>query len=432
MLLHTARPAHDAATETRSYPAVIVLCMVITVIEGFNLIVYGSVVPMLLEDPSLGVTDEQTGLIGGLVYIGAIVGSVAAPTLADRIGRKRVLLVAISLFAAGAILTGCSVNALMLALARTVTGLGIGASLTTAMTVARNSAAAARASLAMTVTMAGIPLGGVMAALLAVPILPAFGWRPMFFVGAGTGLAILVAVGFMAIPTDTPQELAGRLCSTREKLAILFTGRGLAVTAIVAACAIANMVSWQGLNVWAAQAMVDLGFTLRTALLMTFVLTASAVAGSFLTAWAADRRGPAVVGIATAGSTFVGLAGLLTLPASLVTVVGCVALMGIGGHSTMNLIHATTADIYPLPARASALGWSNGTSFVGSFTGPVVGGTAIATGGAHGLFEVFGAAAAVCFLSVSALYVADRRGRRQPTAGTDQSANSETVAIAFR
>ncbi|WP_235624096.1 MFS transporter [Mycolicibacterium goodii] len=405
--------------------------MVITVIEGFNLIVYGSVVPILLTDSSLGVTDEQTGLIGGLVYVGAIIGSVAAPVLADRIGRKRVLIVAISLFAGGAILTGCSVNALMLALARTVTGLGIGASLTTAMTVARNSAAANRASLALTVTMAGIPLGGVTAALVAIPVLPAFGWRPMFFVGAGTGLAILVAVVRMAIPTDTPQELAGRLCSAREKLAILFTGRGLVVTGVVAICAIANMVSWQGLNVWAAQAMVELGFTLRTALLMTFVLTASAVAGSFMTAWAADRRGPAVVGIATAGSTLAGLIGLLTLPTSLISAIGCVALMGIGGHSTMNLIHAATADIYPLSARASALGWSNGTSFVGSFLGPVVGGTAIAAGGAHRLFAVFGVAAAVCAVSVCALYAADRRVRRA-TRGTAHAVGPHTVAVASR
>ncbi|MDJ0396389.1 aromatic acid/H+ symport family MFS transporter [Rhodococcus sp. G-MC3] len=394
--------------ETRSHPWVIVLCMFITVIEGFNLIVYGSVIPLLLDDTALGLTDQTTGLIGGLVYIGAIVGSVAAPWAADRLGRKRVLLFAIALFAAGAVLTGSAISVPMLAAARFVTGIGIGGSLTTAMTAARNSSSARRASLVVTITMAGIPLGGVVASLLAIPILPAFGWRPMFFVGASTALAIMVAVALMTIPTDTPQEIAGRLWSTGRKLRVMFVGRGLVATLVIAACAIANMVAWQGLNVWATQAMVDLGYSLRVALLLTFTLTGAAVAGSFVAAWAADRRGSSIVAVATSSCTFVGLVGILVLPLSLPGTIACVALTGLGGHSTMNLVHTTTADIFPLSVRATALGWSNGTSFIGAFAGPVLGGTAIAAGGAHELLSVFASSAAVCVVAVLGLVWAGR------------------------
>ncbi|MFD7133804.1 MFS transporter [Streptomyces sp. NPDC059894] len=158
--------------------------MIITVIEGFNLIVFGSVVPLLLKDASLGITDAQTGLVGGLVYIGAIGGSLLAPVIAERAGRKHVLVLAIALFAVGATLTAASVGVAMLAAARFLTGAGVGCALTTAMTLARNHAAARHASLVVTITMAGIPLGGVAASLLAVPVLPALGWRPMFLVGA--------------------------------------------------------------------------------------------------------------------------------------------------------------------------------------------------------------------------------------------------------
>ena len=71
--MHLNAPARtDERGETRSHPAVIGLCMVITVIEGFNLIVYGSVIPLLLEDSYLRITDQQAGLVGGLVFIGAI------------------------------------------------------------------------------------------------------------------------------------------------------------------------------------------------------------------------------------------------------------------------------------------------------------------------------------------------------------------------
>ena len=256
--------------------------------------------------------------------------------------------------------------------------------------------------------MAGIPLGGVVAALLAIPILPAFGWRPMFFVGAATAVVIMAAVVRMSIPTDTPQEVAGRMWTGRQKLAALFAGRGAFVTLIVAACAIANMVAWQGLNVWGTQSMIDLCYSLGTALLVTFTLTGAAVLGSFVTAWAADRRGSAVIAVVTSACTLLGMIGMLVLPAALFTTIVCIALMGIGGHSTMNLVHTTTADIYPLPVRAAALGWSNGTSFVGAFFGPVVGGAAIAAGGAHGVFSAFAVAAAVCLAAVSALCLVNR------------------------
>jgi AAHS family benzoate transporter-like MFS transporter len=404
----TASTRTPQSAETRSHPAVIVLCMIITVIEGFNLIVFGSVVPLLLKDSSLGITDQQIGLIGGLVYIGAIIGALLAPVVAERTGRKRVLILAISLFAVGAVLTGASISGPMLAAARFVTGFGVGGALTTAMTVARNSAASRRASIVVTVTMAGIPLGGVVASLLAIPILPAFGWRPMFFIGAGTALAILVGVVAMRIPTDTPQELAGRGWTGRHKLAALFSGRGAVVALVVGICAIANMVAWQGLNVWATQSMVDLGYSLSAALLFAFALTGAAVLGSFASGWAADRHGSALLTVATAACTLLGLIGILVLPVSVPATIVCIALMGIGGHSTMNLVHTTTADIYPLPARAAALGWSNSTSFIGAFLGPALGGAAIASGGAHGVFTTFAIAAAVCFVAVASLFVADR------------------------
>ncbi|MDV8022598.1 aromatic acid/H+ symport family MFS transporter [Rhodococcus sp. IEGM 1330] len=409
----TSSRTTPADAEVRSHTRVIVLCMFITVIEGFNLIVFGSVVPLLLGDASLGLTDQQTGLVGGLVYIGAICGSVLAPWVADKVGRKNVLLIAIGVFALGAVLTGCATSVPMLAIARFVTGFGIGGALTSAMTAARNSSASKHASLVVTVTMAGIPLGGVVASLLAIPVLPAFGWRPMFFVGAGTAVAIMIAVAVMTIPTDTPQEVAGRSWSTAQKLRTMFVGRGLTATLIIAGCAVANMVAWQGLNVWGTQAMVDIGYSLSSALLIMFTLTGAAVAGSFATAWASDRHGSALISIVTSSCTLFGLIGIVVLEQSVATTIACVALMGIGGHSTMNLVHTTTADIFPLPVRATALGWSNGTSFIGAFLGPVLGGSAIAVGGASGLFSLFASSAGLCLVAVVALFFADRSALAQ-------------------
>ncbi len=410
---------HPDATAPRGSTLTVAICMIVTIIEGYNLIVFGSVVPLLLADPVLGVTDAQMGLIGGVVYIGAVVGALLAPIVAERIGKKATLAIAIGVFALGAALAGLAVSGTMLAAARLLSGLGVGAALTTAMTIARNNAPTGRASLIVTITMAGIPLGGVVAALLAIPILPTLGWRAMFFIGAGFALAILTTVILTPI-ANTAQETAGRTWTARQKLAAVFAGRGTAVALVIAVCAIANMIAWQGLNVWAAQSMIDLGFSLTTALLFTFALTGAAVIGSFATAWAADRSSSAVISVATGSCTLIGLVGMLTLPLSVPTAILCISLMGIGGHSTMNLVHTTTSSIYPLPARAAAMGWSNGTSFIGAFLGPTLGGVAIAAGGAHTVFATFAAAAGVCLFALTTLFLLDRASTpdtfRQPLA----------------
>ncbi|PTT65632.1 MFS transporter [Arthrobacter sp. HMWF013] len=383
--------------------------MITTIIEGYNLIVYGSVVPLLLRDASLGVDAEATGLIGGVIYIGAIIGAISAAIAAEKIGKKHVLVIGVAVFALAAVLAGLAQSGTILGLARFLAGVGTGAALTTAMTVARNHATNKNASLVVTITMAGIPLGGVVASLIGIPVLPAFGWRAMFFIGAALTAAILVAILATRIGEENAQEVAGRGWSVQDKIRSLFTGRGLLVTLVIAVCAVANMVAWQGLNVWATEAMVSLGFSLTSALLFAFTLTGAAVLGSMVSAVAADRWGSAVATLGTAACTVIGLVGIIMTPPSTATTLIFIALMGIGGHSTMNLVHSTTANIYPLPVRATALGWSNGTSFIGAFFGPVAGATAFAAGGATGLFSAFSIAAVVCLAAVTGLYLADRR-----------------------
>lgn len=81
--------------------AVIALCMVVTLMEGYNLIVFGSVVPLLLQDQSLKINGATAGLVGGIVYAGALVGVLGGTALADRIGRPRVMALAAAIFALG-------------------------------------------------------------------------------------------------------------------------------------------------------------------------------------------------------------------------------------------------------------------------------------------------------------------------------------------
>lgn len=388
----------------------VLICTIVTVMEGYSLIVFGSVVPLLLEDPSLQLTAEAAGVLGSLVYIGMFFGAILAGVVGDRIGRQPVLAVSIALFGIGAVLAGLADSGTTLGLARLLSGLGVGGAVTTALALARNNAPRNRSSLVVNITMAGIPLGGTIAGLLGIWLLPLYGWRIMFFVGAALTAIIFLIVLFVPIENREAFRLRSAEPKGQSSLRLLFTGRGLLLAALIAAVAIPNMFTWFGLNVWLTATMSALDFPLTSALLFSLTLTTGAVVGSLSTAVWADKWGSLKVGTITAFMTVLGLVGIVfigsqSLPALLIFI----ALMGAGGHSTMNLINAATSNLFPEQIRGTAIGWANGVSYFGAF-GPIVGGLVLGSAaGPTGIFVLFGASAVLAFAATATFAAVTRR-----------------------
>ncbi|QRP50149.1 MFS transporter [Amycolatopsis sp. FDAARGOS 1241] len=169
------------------------------------------------------------------------------------------------------------------------------------------------------------------------------------------------------------------------------------------------MFTWFGLNVWLTAAMTSLDYPLTSALLFGFTLTAGAVVGSLIVSPPADRRTPVIAAVVTASCTVVGLAGIVAgirfMPLRLL----CVALLGVGGHTTMNLLNAAATNLFPPAIRGTAMGWTNSTSYLGA-VGPLLGGVIISSSlGAQGVFLVFGCSAVLAVLVLVAFTAVTRR-----------------------
>ncbi|MFJ3473425.1 MFS transporter [Microbacterium maritypicum] len=386
---------------TRPVWRIILVCLVVTVMEGYNVIVFGSVIPLILADPGMGVTSEGIGLIGSMTYIGMFLGGTTAGFLGDRYGRKRLLIIVICVFFAGAMLSGLAAGPVMLAVARLVAGLGVGGAITMSLALASSGAPSRDAGTVVTVIMAGIPLGGAIASLLGMPVLPVFGWRAMFLIGAALTLLILFVVlrsTLEVVSAKAPQTL-----SRRVTLLSLFHERGAALVLLISAIAVPTMFVWYGINTWLVDAMTELHVPLTSALLFGFVLSGGAIIGSFLIMRWADRWGVAKVGTVMSALTVVGLTALAFGPRDLGFALGAVALIGAGGQSTINLLQAAVSTFFPPQMRATSLGWSNGVSYIGAITGPAAGGFVL--GSAAGPIGVFVLFAAVGTLVVIATFV---------------------------
>lgn len=401
----------QAPVETITSPrwGLITICLCVTVTEGFNVIVFGSIVPIIIADPTMGTSSSVAGAVGSMTYIGMLMGGTLAGLAGDKYGRKRILLVAMSFFAIGAVFSGLAVGPFTLGAARFVSGLGVGGAITTGLALASSNAPSRHAGTVITVTMAGIPLGGTLASLISIPVIPAAGWRPMFFIGGALTAVIFLVVALTQFDRDPPTY---RTTTHAEKvnLVSLFRERGTVLMLIISAVGMASMFVWYGINTWLVAAMVGLQVPLTGAFLFGFTLSGGGIIGSFLTMRWADIWGTAKVGAVMATLIVVGLVSLSIGPRHLAIALIAVALIGAGGMSAINLLQATVSTLFPERLRATSLGWSNGISYVGAIAGPAVGGIVLSSSaGPIGVFVLYSVAGAVVVGTMLLLVVWPRK-----------------------
>jgi MFS transporter, AAHS family, benzoate transport protein len=117
------------ALRRRSVTWIVSLATVGLVFDGYDLVVYGAVVPLFLRDPGqVGeVTPALAGALGSYALIGVLVGALVAGSVADVIGRRKVMLTACAWFSVGMALTALATSTTTFGLLRFVTGIGVGA-----------------------------------------------------------------------------------------------------------------------------------------------------------------------------------------------------------------------------------------------------------------------------------------------------------------
>jgi AAHS family benzoate transporter-like MFS transporter len=403
----------------RTRPAALVtaLCWLIVVFDGYDLIVYGTVLPRLLHEPGWHLTKSQAGLLGSLAFLGMLLGALTAGIVADRLGRRRTILVCTAWFSVFTALCAIAASPEQFGAFRLLAGLGLGGLVPSANALAAEFVGSRNRAVVATLMMSGVPIGGSIAALIGIDVLPRFGWRVMF-VGALVADAVVVPLCLWLLPESpawlrsqqrmaeaerverqygmqpgtTPTE---RVAAPGHRIRTLFTARYARATALFTIATVATLFAWYGLATWLPQLMRESGFDLGSALTFLLALNLGAVAGSFVTAWAGTRIGPVRTATLAASTAALGLFVLLSHPSSVIAY-GALVLAGVGTHGTQCLIIAAVANHYPVHLRGSALGITLGVGRIGAVAAPQVGGWLLAAGlGVDANFLAFAIGAAV-------------------------------------
>lgn len=421
---------------------VVALCAVIAILDGFDTQAIAFVGPVVAAEFELDKASMGGVFAAGLA--GLMAGAFLFSPLADRIGRKPVIIASCAIFGGFALATIFADSRESLMAYRFLTGLGLGGAMPNINTLtAEYAPARARATL-MTVMFSGFPLGAIIGGLISTQLIAAFGWRSVFIMG---GLAPLVlapllifvlpeSIRFLTARQAT-RPSQKRAASISRKLARiddrydprpndqfvaregepsasvmrLFSEGRASGTILLWSVFFLNLLMLYALVNWLPSVMVDAGLPLERAIVATVVLNIGGVIGGLSIAPLIDRFGPwrtlvttylgAAVFVAAIGWVQAGLAAMLAI----VFVSGfCV----IGAQLGMN---AVASNYYPTAVRSTGLGWALAVGRLGSIVGPLAVGAMLAFDLTQAELFTYGAlpalAAALLLMALSSL--GDRR-----------------------
>ncbi len=181
--MKTSTPARVSGTMT------IALCLVVALLEGLDLQSTGVAAPRMAREFHLAVA--QMGWAFSIGAFGLLPGAAIGGRLADRLGRKRVLMLSVGLFGIFSIATTQVWNLESLLAARFLTGLGLGAAMPNLIALCSEAAAPHQRSTAVGAMYCGMPFGAALAALIGIISPGDEGWRHIFYVGGIGPLLIL-------------------------------------------------------------------------------------------------------------------------------------------------------------------------------------------------------------------------------------------------
>ena len=327
------------------------------VFDGYDLVVYGAVLPrfMLGEpgNPASAIFDQPmsaalAGTVGSYAMIGVMIGALVAGTIGDIVGRRMVVLVSLAWFSIGMLLSALAQTITMFSIWRFLTGLGVGALVGITGAIVAEFAPPGKKNLATAFVYTGVPMGSLVSALVAMNVLPAItapiddqhrAFTILFIIGALPLVTILPLAIFkmpesiawlasrgkmekayqvsqktgVPIPEAPPAraESAAKASDSRSGWAGLF-GSYFFATILIGLISASCLLLVYTLNTWVPRIMQGVvGPTVSLALLL--VLNGGAMAGTLFGSRFADKFSPQrVVAIGfVVGILAIGAIGLL-------------------------------------------------------------------------------------------------------------------------
>ena len=373
------------------------LCAASVFMDGYDAQAMGFVAPALRAD--WHVTQKMLGPVLTSGIAGMLGGALVFGPLADKFGRKAILVFCTLWFGIWSIFTSQATDVNSLILIRLITGLGLGGTLPNAIALTSEFMPRRLRATGVMLMFSGFSVGAAVGGVVAAGIIQSYGWKAVFVVG---GILPCIAALFLLALPESVRFLVlkggeeGRIAKYLSKLGIatsvgtkftvtetkaggfsvgeLFRAGRAKMTPILWVIFFMSLLDLYFLNSWLPTIISDAGIAQQTAILVTamFQLGGSVgawVLGRFFDSKASYQALAAVYFGAAICVALIGFAG--TSVALLTAIVFLSGFFVIGGQTGSNSL---VAESYPTAIRSTGVGWALGIGRIGSIVGPYFGG----------------------------------------------------------
>ena len=375
---------------------VVFWCLLIILFDGYDLAINGVALPLLMQEWSL--TAVQAGMLASTALAGMMFGAMMFGTLADKIGRKKVILICVVLFSGFTFAGGFASNPTEFGLLRFLAGLGIGGVMPNLVALTSEYAPQRLRATLVTTMFSGYAVGGVMAALFGAWFTPSFGWEIMFFI-AGVPLLLLPLL-WKFLPESLTflvkvqkNEQACAILQRLEPEANIQLNAKLELTEVkVAEPAFVSSLFKQGrsgstllfwlaffmclltlyaLGSWLPKLMMAAGYSMGSSLMFLLAMNIGAVIGTVGGGILADKfhLKPVIITLCLSGAVALSLLGFKS-PQPVIYLL--VAVAGASAIGSQILLYSYVAQYYPLSVRSTGIGWASAVGRSGAIVGPIL------------------------------------------------------------
>jgi AAHS family 4-hydroxybenzoate transporter-like MFS transporter len=383
---------------------ILVLCFLIVAVDGFDTAAIGYIAPSLVQE--WGVARSALGPVLSAALFGLAAGAITAGPLADKFGRKKVLVTSVFFFGAASLLTATAQSIESLTALRFLTGLGLGAAMPNAVTLMSEFAPESRRAVIVNTMFCGFPLGASAGGFLASWLIPHSGWHAVLVAGGVAPLLLCVllwvllpeSVRYMVVSkqsADKVRTVLRRLSGgrstvqldaithftvseqqpvdKRSAVGVVLSKPYLLGSTMLWLTYFMGLVIFYLLTSWMPLLVKDAGFSVQQAAMLSALFPLGGGIGTIFSGWLMDKLNPHKVIAIGYGLTAALIYAVGQNTGSVSALAALIFLAGTAMNGAQSSMPSLAAGFYPTQGRATGVAWMLGIGRFGGIAGALLG-----------------------------------------------------------
>lgn len=388
----------NEAKISKFHVMLLILCSLLITFDSFDLVIYGSVVPSLMQD--WGISAIEAGAIGSYGFFGMMLGAIFFGTLSDKFGRKNGLIISVIIFSLFTFFCVFAPGPITFSIFRFVAGVGIGGVMPNVIALITEYSPKRMHNKLISIIMCCFSIGGILGAVVGMYFIPKFGWQTVYWVAL---IPILFIPYMLKYLHDSPAflllkgkkeelsrvlkkvnsnveispsmdfELGGEEKEAGSPVMALFRNNRALATIMIWIAFFMCLLMINGVTTWLPKLMFTAGYALTSSLSFVIALNAGAIVGTLILGELADKYGVKKILIPMYFISAIALV-LLGFKSNIILLYIIVAVTGACTMGAQNISYSFVAQYYPQLMRSTAVGFASGVGRIGGIIGPTFGG----------------------------------------------------------